>query len=178
MSQPARRNNAISCLLRGPARGDARRCGAFTLVEVLVVVLILAIAAAVVIPQAVDASDVQSLSAARTLACDIEYARDLAITLAEPITVKFERANNTYRLRNASSDLIHPISRKAFVVNFSAQSGMSKVKLLSDTFTNDQVTFNETGSPDGSGSVTIQAGPASYRIDVAPATGKVNVTAL
>jgi prepilin-type N-terminal cleavage/methylation domain-containing protein len=150
----------------------------FTLVEIIVVVLILAIAAAIIVPQAVQSSDVQSLAGARTLACDIEYARDLAITRATPITVKFEVANNLYRLRNASTDLVNPITQKAYVMSYATQAGLTKVTLVSTTFTGGMVTFDETGSPDAAGSATLRAGSWSYRIDVAAATGKVSVTAL
>ena len=55
----------------------------FTLVELLVVVLILAILAAVVIPQAAGIGGTQAQSAARLVLADLEYAQNNAIVIGK-----------------------------------------------------------------------------------------------
>ena len=73
-----------------PAAIRAGSARAFTLIEVLMVVLIMGIAAAVVIPNAINTSDLQAVSAARMVATDLQYAQDTAITTQTPVTVTFQ----------------------------------------------------------------------------------------
>ncbi len=55
------------------------RCG-FTIIEILIVVVILAIAAMTAIPMMSSAGSVQVRSVANMIAADLEYAKSLAIT--------------------------------------------------------------------------------------------------
>ena len=161
------------------SRPPSRRPTAFTLVEILVVLVVLAIIAAVVGPYAVGTGDLAAISAARMLACDLQYAQDSAITTQLPVTVTFVASGESYELRNASGVLIHPMSKSAYTVNFSTQRGFGNLDLVSADFGGGPtVTFDELGSPDNGGSVTLQAGPHVYRVDVASATGKVTVTSI
>ena len=57
----------------GKAQGSPDRRGV-TLVELMVVLVLLSIAAAVIVPQAVQSSDLEAVSAARVLAADLNYA--------------------------------------------------------------------------------------------------------
>lgn len=162
-----------------PNNGSTRRLprSGFTLVEIIVVVMILAIAAAVVVPQAIGSSDLQAVSAARTTASDIEYARDLAITTAQSVTVTFNVSGNSYTLTSGGAAIQHPITKAStYSMNFATQSGFSMAKLKTATFTGAAVTFDETGAPNNAGTVTLQAGAHLYTIDVAAATGKVSVS--
>ena len=54
--------------------------GAFTLVELMVVIIILAIVAAITVPSLSSGADFQALSAARMLMADLQYAQDFAVT--------------------------------------------------------------------------------------------------
>ena len=151
----------------------------FTLVEIIVVVLILALAAGLAIPYAVGASSFQAVSGARIVASDLQYAQNTAITDQSSVTVTFQLSQETYTLSNASGPLIHPITKDAYTVNFGSTEGLSELDIVSASFAgNPSVTFDEMGAPDNPGSVTLQAGSHAYRVDVAAATGRVAVTAL
>ena len=151
---------------------------AFTLIELLVVVMIMAIVAAMVVPYATGTSSMQIMAAARRIAVDLEYAQNAAITTQTPITVTFVSATETYQLSNASGVLIHPINKKDYLVDFGSEDGFDRVDIVSASFNGTAVvTFDSVGTPDNSGAVTLKAGPNTYRVDVAPATGKVTVTA-
>jgi prepilin-type N-terminal cleavage/methylation domain-containing protein len=160
-------------------RRSSNDLSGFTLVEIIVVIVIMAIAAAVIIPHAIGTSDVQAVSGARILASDLQYAENTAITSQSPVTVTFDVAGESYTLSNASGPLIHPITKGAYVVSFASQRGFDNLDIASASFGgNVMVTFDELGAPDNAGSVTLQAGPHVYRVDVAAATGNVTVTNL
>ena len=150
--------------------------GAFTLLELLVVLVIIAIAAALVVPQAVSGSDLRALSAARTLMADLEYAQSQAVVTQSDITVTFDQAGNSYRLSNQSQPLIHPISKKDYVVDFDSSESLRGVSIAAVNFNGGStVTFNALGAPDPAGSVDLAAGPHTYRVTVAAVTGRVSV---
>ncbi len=151
--------------------------GGYTLAEVLVVVMILSIAAAMVIPNVISTSDMQAVGAARIIAADLQYAQSVAITTQVPVTVEFDPASESYSLRNASGLLIHPMNKTGYTIRFSSLNGYDRLDVTSASFGGTaSVTFDEMGSANNSGTVVVQAGAHVYRIAVAPATGKVTVT--
>lgn len=158
--------------LSGATHGER----AFTLIEVLIVVLIAGILAATVVPAMLSADSVQIVAAGRMLASDMQYAQTEAISTQTPVTVSFDPAGETYSLSNASGTLINPITGNSYIVVFSANSSLNDVDLVSADFDGAAfVIFDEMGAPDASGSVTLQAGPHSLRVNVANATGTVTV---
>ncbi len=149
---------------------------AFTLIEVMIVVLIIGILAATVVPIALSAASVQAVGAGRIVASDLQYAQNDAITGQTPVTVTFDPAAETYRLSNASGDLIHPITNNDYIVDFSSDSKFAEVDIVSVNFGGETwVTFDEMGAPDVGGSIVLQAGPHALSVDVANATGSVTV---
>jgi prepilin-type N-terminal cleavage/methylation domain-containing protein len=154
-----------------------RSIAAFTLTEMLVVIAILAIVAAVVLPKMVGSSDIQARSAARVLMADLEYAQSVAITSQTPITVTFSTFSNSYAVSNASGPLIHPITKKSYVVDLGEVKGMESVAIASASFGGSSyMTFDALGAPDNSGTVTIAAGAHTYQVNVAPVVGRITVT--
>lgn len=158
------------------AAPPADRAG-FTLVELMVVLVVLAIVSAVVVPHVMESSDIEALSAARVLSADLQYAQDMAITTQQDITVTFNAATGTYTLSNASGPLIHPINKTEYVTTFGSQRGMGQVQMHSAAFGGEaKVTFDEVGSPSAGGSVSLQAGAYICQVNVAGTTGKVTVS--
>ena len=80
---------------------------------------------------------------------DLEYARDLAVTTTDKVTVTFDVAAESYELRNTSGAIVHPITKApSYVVNFEAQRGFERVNLDQASFGGRaSVTFDETGAP-------------------------------
>jgi len=144
----------------------------------MVVIMILAIVGAVVIPQAIGTKDLQVMSAARMFATDLQYAQDTAITSQVPITVTIDTNAESYALSNASGTLEHPITKSDYVVDFAARKGFESVDVVSTDFGGSHtIAFDEMGSPDNAGTITLRAGSHVYRVTVAAATGKVTVIA-
>ena len=143
----------------------------------LVVIVILAIVAAILLPKMVGSSDMQARSAARVMMADLEYAQSVAITSQAPITVTFSIAGNSYTVSNASGPLIHPITKKTYVIELGEVKGMESVSIASASFSGSpSMTFDALGAPDNSGTVTITAGAHTYSVNVAPVIGRITVT--
>ena len=107
---------------------------AFTIIEIIVVIVIIAIAAAIIIPYAIETTTSQARSAARMIMSDLTYAQNEAIVTQTPITVTFDISGNSYTISNESGPLIHPITKKAYVVDLDTISGFENVVLSSASF--------------------------------------------
>lgn len=87
----------------------ARRCrsrAAFTLVEVIIVLGVLAILASLIIP-AMHTAGAQSLqSAARKLAADLRLARSLAVQTGSDWSVEFDLATNSYEVTHTGVESV------------------------------------------------------------------------
>src|SRR3972149_7751278 len=90
-----RRGSQNSALLRWSGRG-------FTIIEILIVVVILAIAAMTAIPMMSSAGSVQVRSVSNMIAADLEYAKSLAITKGQDFTVVFDTGGDSYRIEDQS----------------------------------------------------------------------------
>jgi prepilin-type N-terminal cleavage/methylation domain-containing protein len=149
----------------------------FTLTELLIVVMLIAVLAAVAIPMALDTDDIQASAAARKITGDLQYAQNQAIATQTPITVTFSASGDSYQLSNASGILVHPINKSSYVVSFSTQRELSRVDVLSADFGGTSaVTFDEMGAPGAGGSVAIQAGARTLTLNVADVTGLVSAS--
>ena len=164
------------------------RCYGFTLVELLMVVAVLIIAAAIVIPNIGSAADAQAVSAARMLSADLEVARSLALKTQRPHTVLFRSDRRAYKVVSdyggqayASAEAIdHPaVSGRTFEIIPAERNGMGAVEVLSVSFGgNAYVTFDGLGEPSAAGTVTLRAGTTRMQIAVAGLTGSVSTTRL
>jgi type II secretion system protein H len=150
----------------------------FTLIELIVVLLIMTIIAAVAVPMVSGTNAMQAQAAARMLMADLEYAQSLSVTTGSPITVQFNRTNNSYKLINNQSQTVgHPISGKGYEVIYAQTSGATQVDVLSTTLAGDQVTFDTLGAPTPDGAISVSAGSQTYVVSIAPVTGRVTVAA-
>ena len=158
----------------------------FSLVEILVVIVILAIVAAVVIPNIGSGADSQAIGAARTVKSDLEVARSLAVTTQQPYSLVFSPDRQSYKVvanyaggAYASAVAVtHPVvANKPFAVTLVKQNGMSSVTVVSASFGGlAYVTFNSQGDPSAGGIVTLRAGATQMQVEVAALTGTVTVT--
>lgn len=165
---------------------------AFTMIELIVVMLILAIAAAVVVPMASSAGSMQLRAAGNMVAADLEYAKSMAISRGVSYAVVFNAATETYQIEDLSkavSDpqrvIDHPVKKGfKYVVDFRRDGRLDRVDIVSANFNGtNQVAFDYLGSPfDGSsnplnsGVVTLQASSATRMVRVEPVTGYITVS--
>jgi prepilin-type N-terminal cleavage/methylation domain-containing protein len=158
--------------------GNAERFKAFTLIEILVVVVILSIAAAMAIPMLSSAADIQVKSAANVVASDLEYAKSMAITNSQTYCVDFDPTAETYSIKNNSGTIInHPVKGSAYTMDFSSDNRLNRVDIYSVDFnSNAQVYFDSMGSPDNGGTIELRADGNIITINVEPITGFISIT--
>jgi len=160
---------------------------AFTIIEILIVVALLAIAGMMVVPMMSSAASIQIDSAANMIAADLEYAKSMAISRGQNFSVVFDAAAEAYQIKDQTGSVIpHPVKKGFnYTVNFQSDSRLNKVKILSADFDGtDTVTFDYLGSPYNgkspptalnSGVISLQAAGVTKTIRVEPVTGYISI---
>jgi prepilin-type N-terminal cleavage/methylation domain-containing protein len=169
--------------------------GGFTLIEIIIVVVILGIAAVIAVPMLSSAADMKVRAAANRIAADLEYAKGLAVTHQTGYAVVFNPANESYDIRKypygTGNIISNPVrSGSSYVVNFAADSNFERVNIVSADFDSDSdkaVTFDYLGTPYhglgiasgnvlNSGRITLTVDDFTVYVDVEPMTGYVTIT--
>lgn len=160
----------------------SRSRGGYTLVEILIVVTILGIAAAVVVPQMLAAGTLGVQAAARIIIADILYAQNDAIAQQRTRRVVFEPANERYSLVDENGAVLTARwmsgSANNYVVDFTSDSRFAGVEIVSANFggtTPLVLEFDALGGPLNGGTVEIVFQDQRYRVTVASFTGRVTV---
>jgi len=165
------------------------RSRGFTLIEILCVVVILAIAAVLVIPQISSRGDLKAAAAARTVMADIAYAQNRAIAKQATQYVKFDVASHTYSVQEGTTPATgtNPITLKPYTQTFGS-TALDDVTLTSASFdSKDTIAFDEIGAPYSYDSVAGTAALATGQIKIAsdgytmtltvqPYTGEITIS--
>lgn len=166
----------------------------FTLIEIIVVLAILVIAALLAVPMLGSAADMQVRSAANLIAADIEYAKSLAITRQQNFSVVFDADSESYevvRYDTGGNPVVIDNPRRPgnlLAVVFPSDSRVSRVDITSADFDSDvsqTITFDYLGSPYSgattdspltSGQITLQSDTITMTVNVEPVTGYITIT--
>ena len=156
----------------------------FTLLEILVVVVILAIAAAMAVPMLSAGGATKLQAAAEMVAADLEYAKSMAISRGGRYRVTFDVAGNAYQVEDPNGAVIdHPITKGSpYVVDFDG-GRLSGVEIASADFDGTAgVQFDSLGSPYrateealDSGVLTLRIGDRTETVHVEPVTGMITI---
>ncbi|MDD5327770.1 MAG: GspH/FimT family pseudopilin [Phycisphaerae bacterium] len=170
---------------------DCKAGDGFTLMEILLVVLIVAIAAAIAVPMMGSTASMQIRSAANMIAADLEYAKSMAISRQKNYSVVFnaDPANSYYEVHDPDGIIEHPVKKGFdYKVDFSSDSRLNNVVIDAADFDPDSsntITFDYLGSPHSgsetlnplnSGVISISAGNFTMTINVEPVTGFISIT--
>jgi prepilin-type N-terminal cleavage/methylation domain-containing protein len=148
-----------------------RSARAFTLVELTLVLVIIAIIAGVGAPKYANAvAHYRADTAANRLAADLGAAQSQARASSKPQTVTFDTVNSAYTipvkdLNNASSTTTVSLNAGQYLAHIASVSFNSAT----------QVTFDIYGKPDNGGSVVLQVGSWTKTIVLDPDSGKATV---
>jgi len=153
------------------------KCG-FTIVELLIVVVIIAIAAMISIPMMSSAGTIQVHSAANMIAADLEYAKSMAITRQQNYSVSFDSNNDSYEVQDVNGVVIlHPVSKRPYRIDFPDDDRLKQVGIDEPPL---MVTFDSLGSPSTGGVVGLSikgsGGGTIVQVMIEPVTGFVSVS--
>ncbi len=132
----------------------------YTILELIIVIVIAGVMAAVAIPKIGNVSDVDVYTAARIIKSDIRYAQQRAMSKFKTTTITFDANQDTYHINDtggASIDKSLPSSSGARFVEAYA------------------IVFDSTGTPDAAKTVVIRSGVEDKSIVVSGATGKASI---
>lgn len=157
---------------------------AFTIIEILIVVVLLAIAGMMVVPMMSSAASIQIESAANIVAADLEYAKSMAISRQKIYAVVFNKSTESYQIEDPNGVIDHPVKKGfKYVVNFSSDSRLNRVDIFDADFDGtNTVQFDYLGSPHNSsngalnsGVISLQAAGITKTIRVEPVTGYISI---
>jgi len=158
----------------------------FTMIELVIVMVILGIAAAIVVPMASSAGSMQVRAAVNMVAADLEYAKSMSISRGQRYSVVVDKATETYRIIDESGTTIpHPVKKGfLYTIDFRADSRISQVDIFDVSFDGTNLVsfdylgspFNGTGTSLNSGVITLRAGGITRTVSVEPVTGYVSIS--
>jgi len=165
----------------------------FTLIEILIVVVLIGIAAMIAVPMMSSAASMQIRSAANMIAADLEYAKSMAISRGQNYSVVFYKDDESYSIKVEGSEtpIQHPVKKGfPYTVNFASDSRLDRVDIVNADFDADPsqtITFDYLGSPysgtGGSkspllneGSIELQADGFTKTISIKAVTGYISIT--
>jgi prepilin-type N-terminal cleavage/methylation domain-containing protein len=153
----------------------------FTVVEILVVVLIIAIAAMIAVPMMTSAASMQIKSAANMIAADLEYAKSMAISRQKIYTVVFNKSTESYQIADPNGIINHPVKKGfKYIINFKNDSRLDKVDIYDVDFNStNQVSFDYLGSPipSNGGVITLKTKTdgTTMTVNVEAVTGFISI---
>ncbi len=150
----------------------------FTVIEIMIVLVIITIAALAAVPMMSSASSIQIRSASSMIAADLEYAKSMSISRGQNYSVVFDQNADSYWIEDQGGNVIpHPVKKGFdYLVDFRGDSRLNRVDITGATFTgNPDVEFDSMGSPDSGGTVSLEAGGTTVTITVEPITGYISI---
>jgi prepilin-type N-terminal cleavage/methylation domain-containing protein len=158
---------------------------AFTLLEVVMVLMVIGIIAALAVPMYVSAASTQLRVAADMIASDLEYAKSMSISTGKSHSAVFDTAAESYSIENSDGQVIaHPVHIGAdYTVSFANDSRLNRVDIVNTNFgATETVSFDNIGAPvDGSGAalnngfIQLRAGSHTMRVKIESVTGYVSI---
>ncbi len=167
--------------------GASGKHGAFTFIEVMIVLVLLTIAVVLTIPMFSQTDITKLRGAARLLQADLGFAQIESVSHGDdPRMMVFDTGNNRYHIAAASdpaTPIINPTGGAPYVVQFGIgrAEGMDGVTISSlSVGGDDQLQFGIYGEPDQAtpATITLSFSGMSVTITVDPDTGDTSVSGI
>ena len=161
----------------------------YTLIEVIVTVTIMGLAAAIVVPNMLQGGTLGVQAGARMIVADMLYAQNEAMAQNAARRVLFDPAGNSYTVQHYDSDSSSWIADQNpvlggnattnYIIDFDTDRRFQGVEITSADFGDETwVEFDDVGNPSAGGTVRLQYGQYRYEIKIAPFSGRLTVKAL
>ena len=163
----------------------------FTLIEILMVVVILGIAATAAVTMIGNSSDLQVRAAGQELVATLSYAQSCAIAKNKIYQVAFDPDQESFIVQTVAgtvtTTVADPVRKTPFQMIFPQSKRFSKVRLDSADFGGARnIWFDRLGAPFSGpvpnntpmlnkGSIVLAAGESRMTIEVEPVTGKIKL---
>lgn len=159
----------------------------YTLIEVLLTVSIMGLAAAIVVPNMLQGGTLGVQAGARMIIADLLFAQNEAMAQQSARRVVFDPAGNSYRVEKfdtASNAWVleyNPViggatDEQNYTIDFDDDGRFRGINIVSATFNGTtQVEFDDLGNPSSGGTIRLRFDTHVYDIKVAPFTGRVTV---
>ncbi len=163
--------------------GPLRR--AVTLIELLVTIMIIVVAASIMLPEFSNDSRFRLMGAARMLASDIEMAQVMTIANPQqPMIVRFDGTNTTYWLAYADTPetpIPGPAASGPYKVTFGEGRAKSAegVSFTLNDIPDEKLVFNVQGGIDDLTTqpiITLNSDTRWIKLSIAPTTGTITET--
>jgi len=163
-------------------------CAGYTLVEMLIVVTMLGLAAAMVIPSISSASSLRVQGALRSIVADITVAQSDAVAFQrqKALVFRFGSDNGRYIVAEVNGNSVDTATGILEDRQLNIES-MGFTRVTATTFTNNTLVFDELGGPvttPGSTTplatrtITLNGSGQNWRITVEAYTGRVTISQL
>lgn len=180
-----KRDGGFLSLVSFPVKVRVMDRQGFTLIEVVLVILILAILAGVVIVPSMDLRGVRAGTVSRKLVSDIRYAQQMSNTtrIIHGVVI-FSGSYTVFQNDNPGDPTRDPETGGGFVVPISGDfEGVTLSPVLGSSPNHDVVKFDSLGTPyrrDGASmdgvsgnTIIVSGGSVSRTVTIEPETGKV-----
>jgi Tfp pilus assembly protein FimT len=159
----------------------------FTLMEVIVMIIVAGLIAALAVPMMMQSDQGILREAARMLQADLQAVRNEAITRKESMTITFDTSADTYTVTDSSGSVItDPATRGNYVVDLGDELD-EDIDITSAQFGNGAaVEFTKTGEPIQPGTtdtpvsednaIVLTLGDYTQTISLDQVTGDITVT--
>jgi prepilin-type N-terminal cleavage/methylation domain-containing protein len=154
----------------------------YTLIELLLIMSIMGIVAAIVVPQMLRPGTLTIQAAGRMVIADILHAQQDAIAQQQVRRLVFDTDANHYRLTDLEGTTLGVAwktggaAAENYVVDLANDSRFTGVSLSAVDFGgSDTLEFDDLGAPANGGSVDLVFEDVRYRVSVAPFTGRVTI---
>ena len=143
-------------IARSSSAGGATSSRGYTLLELMIVLVMMGIAAALVIPNVRGSENIRIQTAVRAIASDIMYTQSDALAYQSGGDIIFDPAANNYWIFEVSGDEVdfdtHAMYKvdgpaQRFLVDVDITSGGAAQIISADFDGNDMLVFDELGGP-------------------------------
>jgi len=168
-------------------RHHARGPRGFTLIELMIVVAVLAIAGALVVPMIGNTAPDKLRGAANRLAADLAFAKVESIAHGDDLRrVVFDNPNDQYHIAAASdptTPLTNPLGGQPYLVTYGQGNAAILINVTLDSYTlngDDELGFSLYGGLDQPTAATITLGcdGRTITLTVDPNTGETVIGAI